>query len=440
MSANSAEDRSAGATPGMASGITASRSWQAGHGPEKSPRLLAMLAPQRLWVTGYGLAACYAVLLFLLYKFGYWLVDRAGRPFLNDFTYFWIGGQQVLRGGVASLYDPAQFKSLETALVGPNQAKLYFNPHWPYPPTFFLVLAPLATLPYSTSFVVWEVVTLLGCTVVVYLVVRRWLAIILTLASPFSFANIFTGQTGFLAVFFVGAALLALRRRPLVAGFFIGCLTYKPQYGILFPVALVAARKWRALGSAAITAIVLAATSAAAFGAGSWLALPHALLDQGKEILYRYNPGAPLWIAVDSVYGLVLACHGSAWCAWLVQGCTAAGAAAIVWFVWRSQTRHALKAALLVPATLIATPYEWLHDLTLLLVPMAFLVTDQIDFGLLRGADRNGRHLRPGLRDGLWPDQTSAKSADNDCPDRRRFAPIATRWRPCPVAATSGHG
>ena len=56
-----------------------------------------------------------------------------------------------------------------------------------------------------------------------------------------------------------------------------------------------------------------------------------------------------------------------------------------MWLVWRSSARYALKAALLSAATLVVTPYAWTHDLTLIVIPVAFLASDQIRCGLLRG-------------------------------------------------------
>ncbi len=44
-----------------------------------------------------------------------------------------------------------------------------------------LVLAPLALLPYRSAFITWDMVTLLGCVAVVYLIVRRRAAIALAL-------------------------------------------------------------------------------------------------------------------------------------------------------------------------------------------------------------------------------------------------------------------
>jgi len=75
-----------------------------------------------------------------------------------------------------------------------------------------------------------------------------------------------------------GAALLFLERRPVLAGVFFGCVTYKPQFGILVPLALVAFRQWRALVSAGVTAAFLASASIAVFGTDVWSALPQQLL------------------------------------------------------------------------------------------------------------------------------------------------------------------
>ena len=57
----------------------------------------------------------------------------------------------------------------------------------------------------------------------------------------------------------------------------------------------------------------------------------------------------------------------------------------VVWLVWRSPARYALKAATLSTAALIATPYALAYDLAAIAVPVAFLASDQIRYGLLRG-------------------------------------------------------
>ncbi len=244
---------------------------------------------------------------------------------------------------------------------------------------------PLAKLPYVHAFLVWEAPALLGCIVVVFLIVRRRSAIALVLASPFGALDIRWAQTGFLRASLLGAALLTLERQPMLAGVFFGCLTFKPQFGILIPVALVAARLWRALASAAITTAFLAGLSIVAFGFAPWEAFPRGLLAQAGDVLIREADRKANWTFIQTVYAWVHLFHGSPALAWFAQGCTMAGVAVLIWLVWRCPARYALKAALLSAATLIATPYAWFHDLTVIAIPVAFLVRDQLGSGLLRG-------------------------------------------------------
>ena len=69
-----------------------------------------------------------------------------GLPIYTDFGAWWAAGMHALHGNAAALYDPDEFAKIQSALFGPGEA---FYPNWPsYPPTFFLVLAPLALLPY----------------------------------------------------------------------------------------------------------------------------------------------------------------------------------------------------------------------------------------------------------------------------------------------------
>jgi hypothetical protein len=190
-------------------------------------------------------------------------------------------------------------------------------------------------------------------------------------------------QNGCLTASLLGAGLLCLERRPVLAGVFIGCLTYKPQFGVLVPVALIAAKEWRAIASAVITAAFLAGTSVAAFGFGVWLAFPRELVAQtGLNLLA--DPASD-WGYLQAVYGLVRTLHGAAALAWLAQGVMTFGIAVVVWLVWRSQVRFSLKAATLSAAALIATPYAFAYDMAAIVIPAAFLVRDQIHCGLLKG-------------------------------------------------------
>src|SRR6266404_4795267 len=268
---------------------------------------LGIFAAWRLQAYGYTLAALYGAIFFYMYKVGIWLLDSNGVPSYNNFTNMWIAGTQALHGDAASAYNPAEHIKAQDTLVGTGHARFSL---WPYPPTYFLILAPLATLPYVAAFLTWGLLTLLGCIVVVSLVVRRRPAVALVLASPFTVWNVLAGQSGFLTASLLGASLLALERRPVLAGVFIGCLTYKPQWGILIPVALVASGQWRAIASAAATIVFLGGVSIAAFGSGAWGAFPGQLASQSDMSLLA-DPGNG-WGYIQTVYGLTRSLHGAA--------------------------------------------------------------------------------------------------------------------------------
>src|SRR5207253_2274437 len=313
---------------------------------------LGVFASWRLHAYGYAIAAVYAAFLIAVCRAGTWLIDGAGVPVYTDFACAWAAALQALHADATALYDPAEFAKVQAALVGPRD---YFYPNWPYPPTFFLILAPFTGLPYPYGFIAWDLATLSGLIVVVYLIVRRRPVIALVLASPFTMWNFLAGQNGFLTGSLLGAALLFLERQPVLAGMFIGLLTYKPQFGILLPVALAAARQWRAFASAAATAAIFAGLSIVVFGTGVWEALPQQLAAQTGEVLRAAGTDDPAaeWGYIQTVYGVVRNLNGGAMLAWLVQGATTAGAAIIVWLVWRSPVRYALKAATLAAAALI---------------------------------------------------------------------------------------
>jgi arabinofuranan 3-O-arabinosyltransferase len=329
---------------------------------------------------GYALAALYLLYFVILYRAGSWIINGAGLPIYTDFACAWAAALQATHGHAASLYDPAKFVEIQAALVG---ASGYIYPNWPYPPTFLLILAPFAAFGYLYAFIVWDLLTLLGCAAVVYLIVRRRAAIAMTLAAPFTAWNFLAAQNGFLTASLMGASLLFLERRPILAGVFIGCLTYKPQFGILFPVALLAAGQWRAIASCAITIAVLAGTALAAFGPGVWTAFPQELVAQaGLNLLADPNSN---WGYLQTVYGLILRLHGGGHLAWLVQGLITVSGALTVWFIWRSQVRYELKAAILSAAALLATPYAFAYDTAAIVIPAAFLASDQLSRGLLQG-------------------------------------------------------
>ena len=125
-------------------------------------------------------------------------------------------------------------------------------------------------MPYLLAFAVWSSVLLALYLAVTYAIIPRVGTIIAAL-TPFAVArNVQLGHNGTLTAGLIGLPLVLLEQRPLLAGVFLGFLTYKPQFGLLFPVALLASRNWRALSGAAASSVGLALAAALAFGGRTW--------------------------------------------------------------------------------------------------------------------------------------------------------------------------
>jgi arabinofuranan 3-O-arabinosyltransferase len=194
---------------------------------------------------------------------------------------------------------------------------------------------------------------------------------LLACAFPAVLWNVSAGQNGFLTATFLGGALGAMERRPLLAGVFLGLLSYKPQFGILFPLVLAVDRRWRVFWAAAITALGTAAASWLVFGSQTWEAFLYYLTLTNELVL---GAGLADFHKLQSIFGAVRSFGGDETLAWTLQGGVIAGCALAVSHLWRRQVAYEVKAAALGAASLLATPYLYIYDLAALAVPMAFLV------------------------------------------------------------------
>ena len=171
-----------------------------------------------------------------------------------------------------------------------------------------------------------------------------------------------------------------MERRPALAGVCLGLLTYKPQFGLLFPLVLIADRRWLTMAVAIAVAIGLAALSWLAFGSASWDAFVHWMPITSRVVL---GEGHADWGRLQSLFGLVRSHGGSAQLAWTVQAIGSLTVAAGVTWLWRSRLPYDLKAAALACGALLATPYLYMYDLVVLAVAATFLIRYAIERGFL---------------------------------------------------------
>ena len=304
------------------------------------------------------------------------MTDFLGRPLGADFSHYWVASSLAAAGDPAAVYNPQEFLAAQEAFF-----KVKFPLPWLYPPSYLLLVLPLALLPYLPALAVWLVVTLGAYLAVVRRIAPHPLTLWLALAFPGTFQNFFHGQNGFMSAALMGGGLLLLNRSPLTAGFLLGLLSYKPHLWILVPLALVAGRRWRVL--------MAAMTAALAMVLASWLAL-----GQQVWIAYWHNISLPMkllregFLPIDkmvTVFSALLQFGTGLATALVVQTIIMTAVGGAIFWLWRRETAFAVQVSGLVLAILLFTPYCYSYDLMLLAIPLAWLGWEGYTKGWLPG-------------------------------------------------------
>ena len=199
------------------------------------------------------------------------------------------------------------------------------------------------------------------------------------LAFPAVFLNAAHGQNGFLSAALIGGGLFAMDRRPALAGVLFGAMVFKPQLVLAIPFALVFARRWTTLIVAAATAAAFSAASLAAFGWTAWAGF-FADSRLARSALENNLVGDE---KMQSVFAAVRLMHGPLALAWGAQIATALGAVAALWLIERRAFRSAAEAPAIVCAGLLASPFLLDYDLTLLAIPLVWLMAQGLRTGFL---------------------------------------------------------
>src|SRR5882757_178850 len=298
----------------------------------------------------------------------WWIFDGQGLGIPTDFVNVWSAGKLVLDGHPAWAYDWAIQKQVQVAVLGQGYEG---NFAWHYPPPFLFIAGLLAHFPYAVAFIGWAAVSLVPYLAVMRAIVGRPFGLLLAAAFPMVLNNTLVGQNGFLTAALIGGTLVLIPVRPVLAGICLGLLSYKPQYGLLFPIVLIAASQWTVFFSAGITAVAMALASWLAFGTESWQAFFHWMPMFSQAFL---TEGKATWWKLQSLFSLVRFLGGTEQLAWIFQWILTATVAVVLALMWRSRIPYTLKAAALAVGTLLTTPYLFMYDMMVLAIPVAFLV------------------------------------------------------------------
>ncbi|CAG2140167.1 hypothetical protein LMG31506_02207 [Cupriavidus yeoncheonensis] len=315
----------------------------------------------------------------LLYLHRYAPGDE-GMAFSSDFRVFWSASHLALEGRGVDAYDINKLfpvlQGVDPALV---QIRAWF--YWFYPPTFLLVILPLAILPYLLSYAIFTLGTLFCYAAMLASFAKPHRIGLLILAFPPTVVAAYNGQNSFLTATLAGCGLMLLERRPVVAGVCIGLLALKPHLAILFPIALLFAHAWKAMLAAAVTALCLAVTSLLAFGTDTAFAFMNSI---GIARQLATEGALPLE-KMPTIFSAARLMGASTSLANGIHFSVALFGMLAVVVVWRKPQPMYLRASVLVLSSLLVSPHMFDYDLTWLALPIAWMGVHGLERGWRRG-------------------------------------------------------
>ncbi len=275
-------------------------------------------------------------------------------------TYFATLQARLAHGGSIMPSDLSLFRDLATLS---SRNALSAAALSPYPPVFFLLIAPLRYLPPIGSYIYWLGLSTALFTWAASSLRMPWQAIALSLLSAPNLFCMMMGQTGTIISSLLLLGLGLAETSPVLAGIAAGCLIIKPQFALLLPVCFLASHNKTAFITAAATVILLCLLTAILFGATVWsdyffhkAANNLVFLDRRWPQLYQYSM-VTMFMTLRSLGVSLLASN-------LIQTMLSIGAALVCWHMWR-QTRIDRLVRLIITLCLVvlATPYAYLYDI-----------------------------------------------------------------------------
>ncbi|VVE29652.1 hypothetical protein PCA20602_03581 [Pandoraea capi] len=329
--------------------------------------------------SGVGLVLAFAVLLIWGYRYA-----LSGTPTISpiglDFLPFWGASHFVLQGHPLDAYNVDLMSKVQIA-EQPWADKIGGVLPWLYPPVMMVFLAPVALLSFTYAYTLYALIGL-G---LYYTALRRtapWRnARLPILGFPGVLLVVIAGQIALYTTALAGFSLVLLRKRPVWAGVLAGLLFVKPHVALLFPLAFLCAREWRALAACIVTVIGTTALAAAVFGIDVYVTFLHASEFARQSIVN----GTAQIARVPTFFVTARMLGASVEVSAVVHGIVALGALAVLIDFWRRPGVFALRAATLVCATTLISPYLYDYDLALLALVIAWYVRDGAARGWLRG-------------------------------------------------------
>jgi hypothetical protein len=319
-------------------------------------------------------------LVFAIFALGLSVLLLTGNnPHGRDVVSFWAAGRQIVQH--ANPYDSASILKIERSAGFSDQSQVLLMRN---PPSALCLVVPLGLFGLRAAALIWSLLLFAAFVLSVHLL---WAM----LGRPrnklhllgYSFAPallcILGGQTALFALLGLVLFLRFHRERPFVAGLSLWLCALKPHLFLPFATVLllwiVLTRSYRILAG---VVLAIAASSLAAWLLDSAVWTQYAQMMRSSGIEREFIPclSVALRFAIHRQTMALQYIPALAACLWAIP------------FYWRRRARWdwMQDGALLMLISILASPYAWITDQTLLIPALlvgVYRATTRVQFGLL---------------------------------------------------------
>jgi len=306
----------------------------------------------------------------------------------SDFRQLYAAGYMVRTGHASELYDYRAQETFQDTLVGNDERALPFI----RPAYQALLFLPFSLLSYRSAYLTFLGANLILLAITFWLLrpeaknlarIWRWLPVFVFLVFyPVALA-LMQGQDSILLLSLLAAALVSLGQgRELTAGILIGLGLFKMQ--IVIPIALLFLlwNRWCFFAGFAISAGLVSLVSIWVVGLTQIIVYARSLFSVGAGLAvdqFKF----PLRVSImANLRGLILGLMGTRLPAFWTQALTIVVSAILLLWVAVSTSRKIRAADALViaiTASVIVSYYLFIHDLSVLLIPIVIALDRFID-------------------------------------------------------------
>jgi hypothetical protein len=207
------------------------------------------------------------------------LIAESGRPLGGDFVCFYLAGKTAATDP-SQLYNWEEGVKRQRALLNDPEGREWVLPY-AYPPPFALLLIPFSKLSFLPANLAWIGFSLFLAFLSVFLVLsqsgfdrrqRIYASLTLLAFTPFTLDCLAGGQTSAIGMLIIaGVYYLTKKGKGFAAGLVLGMGYYKPPLFVFLALAFLFQKRWRLIGGALLSGLVLVLLSVIYLGPNGFI-------------------------------------------------------------------------------------------------------------------------------------------------------------------------